>query len=165
MLRTLSRLANNLNGSYISVSLLPNYKKEQIIEMLVKTQQRLPATTSAENLLCGVFQHKLISALFKAAGIDKERKVDSVKSKEIERLADLINDWRFEVLPSDDFKRAQVVAGGINGAEIHEETFESMKIKNLYIIGEAVDIDGDCGGYNLHYAFTSAVFAARDIAK
>ncbi len=69
------------------------------------------------------------------------------------------------MIPSDDFSRAQVVAGGINGNEINPLTMESKIRKNMYIIGEAVDCDGDCGGLNLQFAFSSAYCAACELAK
>ena len=53
--------------------------------------------------------------------------------------------------------------GGVYGKEIDNKTFESKLIKNLYICGEAIDICGDCGGYNLHFAFTSGIIAGANL--
>lgn len=159
----LSRLANTMDKSYISVSLLPFMDSTEIVELLCKAKQRLSPDTSAENILTGVFQRKLSAAILKEVGINKDRTIATISRKEINELAQLINDWRFEVIPSSDFKRAQVVAGGIDGAEINPTTMECKKHKNLYIIGEAIDIDGDCGGFNLHFAFASAYCAAKSI--
>ena len=161
----LSRLANSLDKSTISVSLLPFMTKEEITKMLESAKNRLTPDSPAENILVGVFQRKLSCALLKEAGINKDTNISALSKKEIYSLSELINDWRFEVIPSNDFKRAQVVSGGIDGTELNAHTMESNKQKNLYIIGEAVDIDGDCGGFNLHFAFASAFCAAKSIAK
>ena len=61
-----------------------------------------------------------------------------------------------------EFKNAQVTSGGINVNEV-KDTLESKYNKNLYILGELLDVDGICGGYNLHFAFASAYVAANDI--
>ena len=84
---------------------------------------------------------------------------------EISKLSKIINNWDFAVIPSNDFTRAQVTAGGINGNEINPKTMESKKIKNLYLIGEATDCDGDCGGLNLQFAFASAYCSVLELAK
>ena len=57
---------------------------------------------------------------------------------------------------------SQVTHGGVRTDEVNEKTFESKLKKGLYIIGEALDIDGDCGGYNLQWAFSSAMAAAEN---
>ena len=62
------------------------------------------------------------------------------------------------------FDRAQVTIGGIELSELNED-LELKNLPNVYVCGEALDIDGMCGGYNLHFAFTSGIFVARKIFK
>ncbi len=159
----LSRIANTSVHSKIRLSLLPHMSIYEISEMLMQRASALPGNTSAEDLLCGIFQKKLSCALLKDAGMHKDATINNLCKNSIRRLATIINNWDFPVIPSDDFKRAQVVAGGIQGSEIDTETMESKKNKNLYIIGEAADCDGDCGGLNLQFAFSSAYCAAMEL--
>lgn len=83
-------------------------------------------------------------------------------SKDSKDIAYAIKHLKFNVLDSIEFKNAQVTAGGINVNEV-KETLESKYNKNLYILGELLDVDGICGGFNLHFAFASAYVAALDI--
>lgn len=62
-----------------------------------------------------------------------------------------------------DIKNAQVVSGGLNNNEFNPNTLESKLVKNLYAVGEALDVDGVCGGYNLHWAFSSALACSEAI--
>jgi len=161
----LSRIANTLDNTYIDIDLLPDMTYSDVLNMLRCQKQRLKISSIAEDLLTGMFQRKLVNALLLAAGITKDRTVENVTDKELMSLATLIKNWRFDVIKSNDFTRAQVVAGGIDGNEINETNMESNIIKNMYLIGEVVDCDGDCGGYNLHFAFASAYTAAKGITK
>ena len=68
----------------------------------------------------------------------------------------------FNIIGTGDFNSAQVTAGGASLDEFNE-CLESLKTNNLYAIGEVVDVDAKCGGYNLTWAFTSALIAARNI--
>lgn len=65
----------------------------------------------------------------------------------------------------DGYERAMVTVGGVSTEEIDKRTMASKKVKGLYLIGEVLDVDGDSGGYNLQWAFSSAYAAAKDILK
>ena len=78
-------------------------------------------------------------------------------------IADLLKNYQFKVYANRDFKEAQSAAGGADLSEIDSLTFEVKKHKGLYIAGEALDIDGECGGYNLHFAAASGIAAALNI--
>ncbi|MBE6737146.1 MAG: aminoacetone oxidase family FAD-binding enzyme [Ruminococcaceae bacterium] len=160
----LSRIANTTDSAYISIDLLPEMTKDDVFGILQINKTRLSDASSAEELLCGIFQKKLSSTLLLSAGIKKDTALKHIGNKEINNLASIIKDWCFEVKKSDDFTRAQVVAGGIIADEINHNTMESKKIKNMYLIGEIIDCDGDCGGFNLHFAFATAYRAAKSIA-
>ncbi len=161
----LSRIVNTNTSSLIKLSLLPHMSEYEITEFLYNKTRSNFKNSPAENLLCGIFQKKLSSVLLNEVSIDKKRELGSITKEEIRKLANLINNWEFQTIPSNDFTRAQVVAGGINGNEIDSETMESKIINNLFIIGEATDCDGDCGGLNLQFAFASGYCAAMELTK
>ncbi len=87
----------------------------------------------------------------------------TVRDKSVKSLAYALKNFTLKVTGTLGFDSAQTTHGGINADEIDYNSMESKLIKNLYIIGEALDVDGDCGGYNLSFAFLSGVKAANSI--
>ena len=161
----LSGLANTRKNTKISVSLLPQYSSEDVYNIIKSKQEMLPIGAKAEELFIGIF-HKMIGvALLKECGISPSAEVKDLDKQCLIHLCEIINDWRFTVIPSDDFKKAQVAAGGIYGKEIDSKTMESRLHNGLYLLGEIIDIYGDCGGLNLHFAFMSASAAAKRICE
>lgn len=75
---------------------------------------------------------------------------------EIKKLIRTIKDLRFKITAINDEENAQVTIGGIDTDFVDKETFESKIIPNLYFIGEVLDVDGACGGYNIQWAYSSA---------
>ena len=80
---------------------------------------------------------------------------------DIKQIAQTLTKWEFDCTVNMNFSSAQVTKGGVSGKEIDPFTMESKKVKGLYICGEAADVDGDCGGYNLQFAFSSGIMAGR----
>ena len=70
--------------------------------------------------------------------------------------------FSFEITSTNSFNDAQVTAGGIDVIDISEETLESKLIPNLFFAGEVIDVDGDCGGFNLQWAWSSGYVAAKN---
>ncbi|MBQ7504109.1 MAG: aminoacetone oxidase family FAD-binding enzyme [Ruminococcus sp.] len=147
----------------IAIDLLPYSDKKYIINILLKHKE-IYNNINIENLFTGVFVKKLGMVILKQAQVlPFSRKISSITDDEIERIADVIKDWRFEAQKSNDFSHAQAVSGGIAGSEINPYSMESSIINNLYICGEAIDIDGDCGGFNLQFAFASGIIAGENV--
>lgn len=111
-------------------------------------------------ILRGVIPARLIPFVLKQAGIESKK---GLTPKDINKLNYTLKNYRIEITGTKDFKNAEVVSGGVSIAEVNPETMESRKIKNLYFIGEMLDVDGDRGGYNLHFAWGCALKAARNI--
>ena len=88
--------------------------------------------------------------------------VKNLSDKELTRLETGIKEFNLEIVNTKSFDSAQVTRGGVSLKDINSR-FESKKCKNLYIIGEALDVDGDCGGYNLAFAFMSAYRASKGL--
>ena len=68
-------------------------------------------------------------------------------------------DWRFKIIGNKGWGQAQVTAGGVSTKEINDKTLESKLVKGLYIVGELLDVDGDCGGFNLQWAWSTGYIA------
>jgi predicted flavoprotein YhiN len=84
---------------------------------------------------------------------------------DLRRLACLFGDWRIPVRGLRGWSNAQVTAGGVATKEIDAWTMESALVKGLYFAGEIMDIDGDCGGYNLQWAWSSGYAAGWSAAR
>lgn len=159
----LSSLIKKAGKPYIKIDLLPYSDKKYVVNLLLKNK-KLFGNLTIENLFTGLFIKKLGMAVIKQAEVlPFSRKICSITDSEIDTLADVIKSWNFEALKSNDFSSAQVSSGGIAGNEINPYSMESSKIKNLYICGEAIDINGDCGGYNLQFAFASGIIAGENV--
>lgn len=159
----LATYLRNTRSPIIRVSLLNNMTENEIVTLL-NNQRNIMKNRAYEDFLSGIFQKKLGIVLMKSAGISPlSRKVSTLKNNEISALAHLINNWDFNVEKTNDFNNAQVASGGVMGSEINPDTMGSRLVKNLYICGEAVDVDGDCGGYNLQFAFASGLTAGDNL--
>ena len=94
----------------------------------------------------GLINYKLLYVLF----------------KHNKNIKEALTSFSLEITGYNGFDKAQVASGGIKLTEINDN-FECKNIKDLYIIGEALDVDGDCGGYNLAFAFLSGIIAGENI--
>ncbi len=134
----------------IRVEFLPELDKKQIMDMLIAREKS--GYISGENYLTGIVNKRVGQAIIKRAGrIAPSAVVNALKSFEIEVTGNL------------GFNYSQVTRGGVETKNVNPFTMESKLQKGLYIVGEALDIDGDCGGYNLTFAFVSGIISARAI--
>ncbi len=122
------------------------------------------AKKTIERGLIGLINKRLILPILKEVKIDKNKKIAHLSKDEVGRLAKILTDWRFKITGSKSFKDAQVTAGGVDTDEINSSTMESKLVKGLYFAGEIVDIDGDCGGFNLQWAWSSGYIAGENSA-
>ena len=115
------------------------------------------------NSLKTIFNKKLINLFLKLSNIDGNRYYNDLTKEEKERLSKTINDFRVDVIGSNDYSNAQVCTGGVPLSEVNEKTMESLVVPNIYITGEILDVDGICGGYNMSFAFITGYLAALAI--
>ena len=116
-------------------------------------------------LLVGLINDNLIEEVLNQTGINYDINVCELSKEEIYKLAHTLKNLEFSVSGYKDEDSGQITCGGVDTDEINPSTMESKKIKNLYIIGEIMDVDGDCGGYNLQWAFSSAYSCVMSIIK
>lgn len=116
-------------------------------------------------LLVGLINDNLIEGVLNQANIEYDINVSELSKEEVYKLAHTLKNLEFSVSGYKDEDSGQITCGGVDTDEINPSTMESKKIKNLYIIGEIMDVDGDCGGYNLQWAFSSAYSCAMSIIK
>ena len=114
-------------------------------------------------ILEGFLNYKLVDIVLKKAGIRRDIYLSNLSKDEMERLLKSLTDFKIDVFSTNSFEKAQVCQGGVSLKEINSKTMESLKVKNSFFIGEVVDIDGDCGGYNLGWAWISGIKAGRSV--
>ena len=91
----------------------------------------------------------------------KSKPVNQYNEKELKNIAYLIHNWEIRPGTTEDFKTAEVTLGGIDTDELSSKTMESKKVKGLYFTGEVIDVTGQLGGYNLHWAWASGFVAGQ----
>ncbi len=156
--RTALEYMNNGKNVELRVSIIPTKTKVELTEYLVNRFKNMPNKTVDSGLI-GLINKKLIIPILKELNIDKNKKIISLSAEEIKSLAEILTSWSFKVIGSQSWGNAQVTAGGVNTNEINSKTMESKLVSGLYIIGELLDIDGDCGGFNLQWAWSSGYVA------
>lgn len=158
----LSGEINRSKKAQIIVQLLPDYSLREIKTMLYK-RQALTGNDSAQELFTGLFHKNIGIAVLKESGVDTSKTADKLTDKDINAIASTINEWLFTAIPSNDFSSAQVTSGGVAGEEIDPHTLQSKIAKNVYLCGEVIDVDGDCGGFNLQFAFSSGMCVGEQL--
>lgn len=144
----------------IKINLLPEFDNNQIIDEL-KHRYSLCATMPINALLNGFINQKLADMIIDKAGLDKNLYVSSVSVSELEKIANLLQEITVRVTNYRDFEFAQVCTGGIPVEDIQWETLESKFTSNVHFTGEILDVDGICGGYNLHFAWATGYIAGN----
>lgn len=115
-----------------------------------------------ERFLIGILNKKFIHYVLKTLDLDRNMKIMDLDPSKSYELLKLLTESEFEVIGNNGYKNSQVTVGGISTKEINEN-MGSKIVNGLYIVGEILNIDGDCGGYNLQWAWSSAYVAASSI--
>ena len=100
----------------------------------------------------------------KILGISLASQAGSISDDHLDRLARAVKNECLTVTGTRGWREAQVTAGGLSAAFFNPETLESTLIPGLYAAGEVLDVDGDCGGYNLQWAWSSGRCAGYEAA-
>ena len=117
------------------------------------------------DFLNGIVPKRLGQALVRTAGIAQETPAGEVSGAELARLEAILSGWTIPVTGTLDFDQAQVTAGGASLGDFDVRTMQSVKQPGLFAAGEVLDVDGDCGGFNLQWAWSSALIAAEGIMR
>lgn len=157
-------LSNSKTVSIV-VDMMPN-KSISELEDFLESHFAMFSHRSVSNALIGVINKKLIPTLLKEAKISNIHKPCwELHWQEKKNILNLLKNWQFNCIGTKDFQNAQVTIGGIDTKEILSKTLESKLIKNLYFCGEILDVDGDCGGFNLQWAWSSGFTAGSSASK
>ena len=159
----ISRDVCHEKGSWVcKLDLLPDLEREILLPMLRRRQQ---TDLTAEDLLTGILHNRLGRVIVKEAGISGYVPIRQLEDWELEKVCDKVFSLEIHLTEPMGMDSAQVTAGGIFTSEFDPHTMESKLVPGLYACGEVLDIDGDCGGYNLQWAWSSGRCAGENAGK
>ena len=141
----------------IKINFFDSSDEKMILEYLIQRKNNL-SYKLFKDFLCGYLNNNLINYIFLNYDLKKysNTKMSLINNELLKRLVDILLNFEIKIIKKFDFEKSQITQGGIDTNEINPISFESKILKNLYLIGEIVDVDGKCGGYNLQFAFSSA---------
>lgn len=158
-------ISNNLKeDNKLVLNFLPFLKdksKEEIFSWFSIRASSLGESSFVE-FLEGILPYKLLLVILKRAGISPKNTWNDLSNERRQKLISMILEFPLGVLGTKDFSSSQVCSGGVALTEVSSQ-LESKNISHLYFAGEVLDVDGDCGGYNLGFSFMSGILVGKTI--
>ena len=145
-------------GCTVCLRLLPELDKADLMDYLRTKRDSFP-NYKAEHLLSGALHNSIARAILRRAEIPAETRLWSLSDKTLSLIREYIVRFELPLLGTQGFEDAQVTAGGTDTLLFDPDTMESLLVPGLYACGEVLDIDGDCGGFNLQWAWSSGRLA------
>ena len=159
-----SGAAATAQSPVISLDLMPE-KTLEALKTELKERISLLSFRTADEFFTGMMNKRLGQVLIKSAGYKLNMSVSAFDNNAAQKIATLIKNLNFTVTGNTGFINSQVTSGGLDTRQFDPKTMMSLECKGFYAIGEILDIDGDCGGFNLQWAWSSALCAADAITK
>lgn len=158
------QVARGLDSGYteqLQINFLPQLPFASTDEWIIWMDERakMLVKRTVSELLDSLLPYQLLNLLLKQAHIKRDRMWQSLSKKERVSLAQFLFAFPFTIAGTNSFDQAQTCSGGIPLTEINPRTMESKKQPGLYFTGELLDVNGDCGGYNLSFAFLTGYLA------
>lgn len=161
----LSRDACSTPGQWLCrLDLFPQFTHEEAESYLRTKRDHLPNLTAAD-LFTGLLHNRLGRVLTQEAGISQSAALSSLSDFELTQAVEQAKGFTLSLTEPLGMDSAQVTAGGISTGEFDPATLESRLVPGLYACGEVLDVDGDCGGYNLQWAWSSGRVAGLSAGK
>ncbi len=148
-------------GCALSIDFFPDIAPDAMRALLAERCETL-GWRSAQTYFDGMLHSRVSQAVMRAAGIDAGMPAADLPA---EKLASLLKGFRLAVTGIGDPKQAQVTRGGAAVAQFDPATLASRLVPGLFAAGEVLDIDGRCGGFNLHWAWASGIVAGQNAAR
>lgn len=159
--RKAGELLNQGKEAYLKITIMDMMSEEEVRNLISRRFQLNPHKP-VDFSFVGLLNKRVIPVILAEAGIsDLKRPVACLSAQEQDRITNILTDWRYKIRGTKSWSSAQVTAGGIDTREINENTMESELVKGLFFAGEILDIDGQCGGFNLQWAWSSGYIAGQ----
>lgn len=151
------------SGSWSAkLDFLPDYEE---VDLAAELERRRQTELPVEELLTGILHNRLGRVLTRAAGVKNKKFVKELSDYELQQVCGAVKGFEIELTEPMGMDHAQVTAGGMRTEQFDPATMESRLVPGLYACGEVLDIDGDCGGYNLQWAWSSGRCAGLSAGK
>ncbi|MDD3453820.1 MAG: aminoacetone oxidase family FAD-binding enzyme [Bacilli bacterium] len=160
-----ARLLDDNKKISVKIDLMPLVKSKKEMFEYINNINDKAKNRNIQQLLDGFLNYKISNVLLKMTKISKETAWQNLTDIQKEELIYNIKEFELKIIGTNSYENAQTCSGGIPLNEININTMESLKQKHLYIIGELLDVDGDCGGYNLGFAWLSGMLAGIEVGK
>ena len=147
---------------YVLIDFLPDFTEELLISYM-KQRISTGGYKNAVNFLTGLFSKKLSEVLCDRCKFSKKITAEKFTEDDIIKLCKQIKRFKIQIHGTNGFEHAQCCGGGVSLEEIDPLTMESLKVSGLYFCGELLDVNGDCGGYNLQWAWTTGYLAGKAV--
>ena len=149
----------------LKIDMMPDMSEDSLINFLEGHFGMFGHRSVMESFI-GIINKKLIPILLKEAQISSIHKpCYELEWEEKSNIYNLLKSWKFEVSDTNAFSNAQVTVGGVDTKDIDSNSLESKLCKNLFFCGEILDVNGDCGGFNLQWAWSSAMAVAESVKR
>ena len=145
-------------GQTLLLDLFRCGSREELLELLQEKTAHF-AALETEELLTGILQTRLGKTIIRRAGLDAQKPLGALTQDDLMKVVSLVKCFALDIIGVMGMDHAQVTAGGVPTSEFRADTLESRLAPNVYATGEVLDIDGDCGGYNLQWAWSSGHLA------
>lgn len=158
-----AKLLNQNKKVSIGIDFMPMIKIKEINQFInwIDKRNKQLIKRKINELFDGILNYKLVQVLLEISHINKEKYWNDLTKQEQYLLAKNIKEFSLNITNTNSFDKAQVCSGGVPLNEIDPNTMESLKVKDLYIVGELLDVDGICGGYNLSFSWISGMLAGK----
>lgn len=155
------RLSLDFLPEWIGTDVMADYRERECAPLFCELLSRTDYL-SVKEVLCGMLPEKLAGIILARAGISPVLKACSLDVADQAKLLQQIKDFQMNITGSKDYDMAQVTAGGMDTGEVTAQ-FASKLQQGLYLVGELLDVDGACGGYNLTFAFLSGIICGETV--
>jgi len=166
--KKISELLENLSGQEgevkVQLDLKPALDFSQLEERLKRDFQRFQKK-DFQNYLPELLPQKMIETIIKLVKIPDHKKINLITKEERKNLVKILKGLELNVLKTTGYNQAIIISGGVNLKEIDSKTMQSKIVKNLYLAGEILDLDGPTGGYNLQIAWSTGFSAGENAGQ
>lgn len=160
---SLSAYLKGLKNPKVKIAFLPDRTTESLAQELTEKTKRLKkGERTCERLMISVLPTRLAKNVVEQCGIEP---ADIITETKAAAVAYAVKNFTLKIEGTAGFAAAQVTAGGVDCVDVYSDSLKSKLCDGAYIIGEALNVDGDCGGYNLQWAFSSAAACVADLAR
>ena len=148
----------------IAINFFPKINKNDLADQIQSLLKTVP-NQRVVDILTGMVSNKIAPVLLEICKISLDTKASEINAKQIKAIAYQLNSWKMKIVDTQGFGHAEASGGGVRTIEVDNRTYESKLVKNLFFAGEVLDIVGNRGGFNLHFAWASGYLVGKSLAK